>query len=139
MPLGVIRTLHPGAKFGRAPPVMPQVEVGKIDGLIKVRRVDQTLALQWGDQIITLRHPFIDLPGSVIRTGVQVSNEVLIMAFEAHALHVSAVILPIGTWLADRAKQVPRQAIAHIMGGAGRPKPAHMAQCASGGGEVSPR
>src|SRR5690606_16066787 len=65
--------------------------------------------------------------------------EVGVVAFLADALHPHLVVFPGRAALADRGEQIPRQAVADVMGGTGRAEAAHVADRARRGGEVFDR
>ena len=106
---------------------MPQLEIRKVNRLVKRLSGHQTLFLKRRDNIIALLHPGVNGLDQCIAASVKVVDKVRIVAFQADGLHPHFVILPAWTPLTDGREQEPRQPVAYIMSRACRAKSAHVA------------
>src|SRR3990172_6786363 len=136
MPLGVVRPLHPRPELRRPTPVMPQLEVDKIDRFIERELSQQSACSERGHPLVALAHPGIDGFGRLVGVGVEIIHEDSVMALGTHALHPHQAVLPTRPPFADRRKQEPAQTIADVMCGSGRSETAEVTGGASRGREV---
>jgi hypothetical protein len=104
VPLGIVCPLHPRAELGGAPPVVPQLEIGKIDRLVERRVGQKLLLLELLHDGVALLYPTVDRVHQGIGVGVQRCNKLLVVAITAYVLHALPVALPGWTQVADGGK-----------------------------------
>jgi len=136
MPLRIIGSAHPGAEFGGAPPVMPQIKMHKVNRLVEWRICEQTGFAGGGDGVVAELDAAVDFFDQGISIAVKFFDKARMMAFGANRLHADLIVLPGWTALALGREQIPGEAVAHIVGGAGLTKAADVANGAGRRGEI---
>ena len=131
VPLNEVGAAHEGSMLAGAAVVVPEVEVGEVDGVGEGRAGERAVLVQAVDDVFGGQDLCVGVGDHLLGLRVDAVDQGLRVALRADLFHAGLRAQIVGTFLADGVGQVPAEAVggvvgylqavdaAHVTGGAG--------------------
>ena len=148
MPLHEIRAAHEGAVFAGASVIVPEIEVGEVDGMREGRSGQCAVLVQTIHDVFGCENLFVGASNDLFCLRIDAVNGGLSVALRADLLHVDLRLEIVGPMGADGVGKIPTEPVgrivrdlesvdaAHMAGGAGGHKHIARRECARIGIEL---